>query len=216
MPSGSPNPFGLPKDPEDLTLKIVITAMQDMSSRLKNIDGMFMRQPMESPQVLKRNRGRPSLIGPPLHAEDLQEHCISLFAKQFNPSSAQLNDLCFKLGPTFPNVSHELLLSSVRLWFRKKRERCGKKVFIACANVLPGKFAEGLSLEDIKAEIGSTGDLYAYFVRISQLGVFENSAIAVAFINNKVQAYYDRHFPDSAPHRSRGTTSLNNSGGCTF
>lgn len=216
MPSDSPIPFGLPKDPKDLTLDMVITAMQEMSGRLKNIGSLLMRRPMESLQIPKKNRGRPSIVGPPLQVEALEQHCIPLFTRQFNPSSVQLNNLCLALGPSFPDVSHELLLSSVRLWFRKKRERCGKRVFAACANILPRKLAEGLSLADIKAEIGSMGDLYACVVRISQLGVFESNAVAVAFINDKVQAYYNRHILGGAPYRSLETMPFSDNGGRTF
>lgn len=63
-----------------------------------------------------------------LRKRDLERHCLPLFRFHPSPQQSQLLRIVADLETIYPHIDRKSLLSSIRLWFRKKREESSSRI----------------------------------------------------------------------------------------
>lgn len=128
---------------------------------------------------------------PPRDAFSLDDYCCSFFVQDFEPGVATLEALCLALSSNYPWATKASLLDSIHVWFSRKRADFAQQVFTACQIYLQPKLDAGATIETVKTEIAGFGELCQAMITDSGLGIFIDEAVAVSFLLQMVDAYYD-------------------------
>lgn len=146
-----------------------------------------------------QTQGQQSGLQKLIKVRELDSYCQDLIKATFEPSIVELNQFCQRLNHAFPQYPMKVRVSSVRKWFRKKRDELGQHVFAACEEHLHRRFAEGATFEAVREELKAHGALYDSMMAASQLELFANESIRTAFLLLKVRAFYDRRILGTGP-----------------
>ena len=144
-------------------------------------------------------QGQKNTIQKLIKVRELDSYCQGFIQTTFEPSIVELNLFCQRLNNAFPQYPLKVRISSVRKWFRKKRDELGQYVFAACEDQLHKRFAGGETFESVHEELKAHGTLYASMMAASQLEIFANENTRAAFLLIKIRAFYDRRILGTGP-----------------
>lgn len=175
-----------PQQPD--TLQQILIRLHSMEQRMCVLEQVTRMSSASQSSILANQRDQNELPASVLNVDD---HCYSLFVQDFEPHTATLEKLCWALLPHYPFATKQSILDSIYSWFSSKRANFAQQVFTACQVYIQPKLDAGATLGTVKKEIGRLGELYATMITNSGLDVFTDEAVAVSFLLQNIDAYYD-------------------------
>lgn len=191
------------EQPPHLTPIFMSNTIRSLDARVKQLENILAQQLVHM-SALPGPQGRRANKQELVRNRDLLPHCSDFFAAHFNPSTTEFNKFSRSLEAHFPVFERKTIASSVRRWFRKRRDELGQKVFLAAEEQLYAKFTAGANLKTITAEVKSRGELFQNLMSSSELlSVFRDPNVAASFLMKKISSFYDRRILGKAPCPNR-------------
>jgi hypothetical protein len=170
----------------------MMTMMEQRMTNLENVvasvlDGRYTAMPITVGTVHQIHRldSAPSM-------RDLDTFCSAEFAREHDPTSADLSRIYKVINGQFPGAGRRNVLSAVRKWYRKKRDENGQKVFTSCIAIIQPTINDGTSVEIIRERLKNEDDtLYQKMLSKTNLDI-KNPERARAFLLAKVESYFIR------------------------
>lgn len=145
-------------------------------------------------------RHRASLSGGEPKTRELDEICLEEFARNPFPNSVAINRMASRLLARHESSGLRPLASSVRKWYRKKRDENGMKIFNSCLVHIQPLVDSGMAVEAIWDKLESEPAIYERILEESRLDVTE-PRMALRFLKIKIKSYFVRRvLPPGAAH----------------
>ena len=170
------------------------------------------KQPSKSTSLLTSNRGSVKPPHPQKTSEPavsrvhvsrgrryhntnlLAQYCQEVLSKTAHPSLTQIDEIVDKLkDPQQSNQNtSKKLKSSIREWFRKRREYMATKIYKSCQRLLPSAPAEKEEMDRFIKKIHKNTALLGIIMLESHLPM-ESEKEKIAFVKEKIVDYYVKY-----------------------
>lgn len=139
---------------------------------------------VQTPQTF---RSEPSSI----RMRDLDRICYVEFALQPHPTNNDLSRMAQRIEGSFPGMGRRQIVSSIRKWYRKRRDENGQKVFSACIAILQPLIGSGLTVDELRLRLAHNPEFLQSMLDEAALEI-TNQELATQFMMEKIEAFFAR------------------------